>query len=104
MIASRPRAFLSFVVLAALFLGLLAPGAGARPVELKDLTARMTLPGSHGYRLTIEGFASTVELTARAPGGAEAEYEVPGTVTARRLRANLGRFGRVAVRFRAAST
>lgn len=104
MTASRPRAFLSLAVLAALVPGLLAPAAGAKPVELTGLTARMALRGSHGYRLTIEAFADTVELTARAPGGAEAEYVVPGAVTARRVRANLGRFGRVAVRFRASSS
>jgi hypothetical protein len=88
--------------LAAALLALLAPSAAAahpRALRLTDMSAKMKLPGSHGYRIEIEAFSDTVYLTVHAPDGAEAEYSVSGRVSPRRVKANFGSFGLVSVRF-----
>jgi hypothetical protein len=87
-----------------LALGPAAASAAAKPEELRETTATLNLRGSHGYAISIEGFAvdgapSEVSLTVRGAHETEAEYSVPATVSTQRLEANFGRFGRVSVRF-----
>lgn len=77
--------------------GLLA--AFALPIELTGVSTRMVLGASHGYTISIEGSDGSIALAARSRSGAEAEYRVRGLVSKRRLKANLGRFGFVSVRF-----
>jgi hypothetical protein len=89
---------------ALIVLGLLASGAGADSIELTDTTVQISLRGSHGYRISIEGLAGTVALTALSPDGAEAEYTVPGTVTTERLRANFDQLGFISVHLRGGHT
>jgi hypothetical protein len=89
-------------VVALVVLGLPASAAAQQGPGPKhgEVRPRMILRGSHGYRITIDATShGTVALTAGRGGGA-ATYLIPGRVTSHGIRANLGRLGRIAVRFR----
>jgi hypothetical protein len=76
-----------------------ASAKGGFDVEHPGIAVTMSLPGSHGYRVTIESVPrGGVRLTARKEG-VFAKYSVPGRVTDRVVKANFGRLGRVSVRF-----
>jgi hypothetical protein len=69
------------------------------------LDAFIRLQGSNDYRIQIEGWRVThshkpgrITVSAHR-GDADAFYSVRGKVTRRLLRANLGEFGRIALRF-----
>jgi hypothetical protein len=99
-----PGAITRWGAIGAAALALLAVPATASAKRIFDidhrgLAVRMSLRGSHGYRVKIENVRGKVKLTA-SRDGLLAAYEVPGRVTRHGLRANFGRFGRVAVRFR----
>jgi hypothetical protein len=68
-----------------------------------DCVAEFTLPATDGYRVTVSGEpgsgSAPVEIDVSGHGGA-ATYDVPGKVTATAIRADFGRLGRIAVRFR----
>src|SRR6266516_7045321 len=106
---------------------MLAAAAAVVSIAVPSAAARVraepsfSLPGSHGFHVEISGSASELvlagvprSLTAKVlpsklpPGlvavsvskGASASvYLVPGAVTAHRLRARLGRLGRISVFF-----
>ena len=62
----------------------------------------LTVPASNGYRLQLRGWGGHAMLTVSrgAVGDTVAvTYYVPAIVTARRLAADLGAFGRVDLRF-----
>lgn len=60
----------------------------------------MALRGSHGYRVTIDAASPRVVALTVARKSAVATYLVKGRATRHGVRANLGRLGRIAVRFR----
>lgn len=56
---------------------------------------------SEGYAIEVIGFGQAVGISvARRSGHSETSYVVKGTVTGERLDADLGKYGRVAMRFR----
>ncbi len=95
--ASRPAGVGLWLLLAGLATVLAPVPAQAAPAEMK-----MSLPASHGYRMRIVGSpGGRVEVEA-IKGASYANYAVPGHVSSDRIEANLGRLGRVSVRFHAA--
>ncbi len=93
-----PRAIAPVTVAVAASCLAAAPAAlgAAKPVDT------LALSGSHGYTVSAvgnAGDAGTVAVTAARRGGA-ASYSRSGTATAKRMSVDLGRFGRVKVRFR----
>jgi hypothetical protein len=58
----------------------------------------LRLKGSNGYSISIEGDRKTVTLTAERKGSS-ASYTAKGFASATRIKARLGRLGRISVRF-----
>jgi hypothetical protein len=80
-------------------LGPAGAAAHGREVSFPSTELKMSLPGSHGYEISIDGIGSRfVELTA-SRGAEEAEYSVRGRISPQGLHANLGDFGLVSVSF-----
>jgi hypothetical protein len=61
-------------------------------------SVELRLKGSKGYSISIEGDRETVTLTAERKGSS-ASYTAKGFTSATRIKARLGRLGRVSVRF-----
>ncbi|MGH2973754.1 MAG: hypothetical protein ACRDLL_02655 [Solirubrobacterales bacterium] len=81
-----------------------APGAFARPTELDAFT--QSLRGTNGYRISVYATRQLhshrrgeVSISA-SKGRVASSYTARGKVTHRRIRAGLGQFGRVDLRFR----
>jgi hypothetical protein len=68
------------------------PGDEAPQVDIQ-------LRASNGYTASINGDRGRVELAIAGRGGG-ASYSVDGVTSTRRLHAGLGRFGRIALRFK----
>jgi hypothetical protein len=85
-----------------------AVGAQTAPTEAKGKSPELpgfTIPASNGFVVHVVGDQDgSVTMTARrdnASGGVEGVgYSVKGKVTKKTIRANFGKFGRVAVRFK----
>jgi hypothetical protein len=87
-----------------------SPEPEACPIQHVELNViyscatEFTLRGSHGYRITVaadpSGRDDEVQLTAQSTRGGTAEYRVSGAVTRTTIKANFGRLGKIAVRFR----
>ncbi|HEY2055603.1 MAG TPA: hypothetical protein VGH14_16850 [Solirubrobacterales bacterium] len=64
----------------------------------------IVLRGTHGYRITVDanrgapGHPGQVEVHTEGPGG-EVRYEAPARVSDEGIRASLGRFGRIDLRW-----
>jgi hypothetical protein len=90
------RSYLWVLLAGLVLLGPAAPSAAGAEVELR-------LPSSNGYRLNVFGTAGTfVSFTLAkkvSQGVVYAEYSGDGVVTRNGLKANLGRYGRISVRF-----
>jgi len=71
----------------------------ANPARSSAATLKMSVHGSRGYGITVEGAGDKVSLVASSLAGS-AKYEVPGQVTAHGLSARFGRLGKVEVTFR----
>lgn len=75
-----------------------------------DTEVKMSLPGSHGYRIEIESFSRSVfgrfvELKATkkvGSGAVYATYTVHGRATADRVDANFGNVGHLSLKFKPA--
>jgi hypothetical protein len=80
-----------------------AAGAAARPgdeVRSRSLHLTMAAEATRGYSVTIETLGHhRVVLTAQK-GAQVATYTVKGKVSRHHIRADLGRFGRISLRFR----
>ena len=65
---------------------------------------RLSVPGSHGYRISVtnEGHAKRVILTARK-GNTKAIYSVHGRASGDRIVGNFGKLGKLSVRFQLSS-
>jgi hypothetical protein len=95
-------------VLAMLVLPAVASARDTLDVKHGGVATEMSVQGSHGYEIRIgggsEGRVGRVVVTAvnRAVGrgAVVASYEAPGRVTRSGVHANLGRLGRISVRFR----
>lgn len=80
----------------AITVGLVAP-APAQGLTFKS--AGLTVDGANGYSISVGGsFGNRAVLSARKKSGA-ASYDAPGAVSKRKIRASLGKRGRVSVRF-----
>jgi hypothetical protein len=87
------------IALAILVLPAGASAKGIFDTKHRSETVTMSVHGSHGYRIAIEGHThGRVRLTVSKHSSA-AEYTVPGRIARHRLRANFGRLGRISVRF-----
>lgn len=89
-----------------LLLGLVALLALPAGAAAKDgLELDLHLPGSHGYRIEVGGYAATAFVSAtRSAGapsalGATSTYIARGSVTPTSMRASFGSLGRVSLRF-----
>lgn len=89
-------------VLIALLALLALPGAavakGGGFVFGPSHSVELRLKGSKGYSISIEGDRQTVTLTAERKGSS-ASYTAKGFLSATRIKARLGRLGRISVRF-----
>jgi hypothetical protein len=78
------------------------PGAavakGGRFVLGPSHSVELRLKGSKGYSISIDGDRETVTLTAERKGSS-ASYTAKGFASETRIKARLGRLGRVSVRF-----
>jgi hypothetical protein len=90
------------IALAALALAPAASAAGGGG-SLRGFSPRLSLRGPHGYRLTVSRRAHAVALTVvrgrTKRRAAATSYVARGTATPRLLRASLGSFGGVSMRF-----
>jgi hypothetical protein len=76
-----------------------AASARGREINLPSMELRMSLPGSHGYRISIDGFGGGFVVLTALRGEAEAEYRVHGRISPHGLHANFGNLGLVSVSF-----
>jgi hypothetical protein len=78
------------------------PGAaiakGGSFVTGPSRTVELRLRGSNGYSISVSGDRETVTLTAESKGSS-ASYTTKGFASATRIKARLGRLGRVSMRF-----
>lgn len=91
-------------VLAILALPAAASARDAFDIEQPSVGAEMSVQGSHGYEIRIGGASGRVGVVAvnseEGSSTVVASYEVPGRVTRSGVHADLGRLGRISVRFR----
>lgn len=89
---------LATVALAALT-GPAGAAAHGREIDLPSLELEMSLPGSHGYLISIDSYGGGFVVLRAIHGEAEAEYSVQGRTSPHGLRANFGDLGLVSVSF-----
>jgi hypothetical protein len=85
----------------ALLLAVLATPAAAQESQVRqpDFGLGFALKGSGGYSILVVATSHKRVTLSAGRGSTEASYTVPGRASSRGIRANFGRFGRVAVRF-----
>lgn len=89
------------VLVLLLALGSSAGGAAAKPGYVRippSFSMQLRLPSSHGYALGVYAGRRQVAVTAEGHG-ATASYEARGVASGDGLAVDLGRFGRIDVRF-----
>lgn len=101
----RRRARQGLVLLPVIAAGLLlvAPNAQSAMIIRGGKSAELSIAGSNGYRISVEGRGRTVSLSAlrvRAESSVGTVYAVDGKVSQSGLKARFGKFGRVAVKFK----
>jgi hypothetical protein len=90
------RAALS-VLATAVLVALVAPSA-ASAARVRQASVNATIPGSNGYRIHVNSFRHRVFIDATLDRSG-AVYSAKGTVTAKRLGADLGQFGHIDMTF-----
>lgn len=86
------------VLIALLALPSAAIAKGGRFVLGPSHSVELRLKGSKGYSISVSGDRETVTLTAERKGSS-ASYTTKGFASSTRIKARLGRLGRVSVRF-----
>lgn len=85
------------------FASLAGPGAAIGKsdyfVEPAGLNMSFSLPAGHGYRVTIVNLGGEKVFLSAAKRGVSANYLVPGSISADRIKANFGRLGHIDVAF-----
>jgi hypothetical protein len=101
---SCPRRHLLLAIAAAMALGcVFAPAATAKPRGSHTrhfVDSELRIRGSHHFEITVLTVGDQVSLLAEGRTGS-VSYLLRGHVTRRRMVANLGRLGRISVRFKA---